>query len=58
MIAEDQALLREGLRSLFEDAGHEVAAALESAERLLATVRGHRPDLVVVDTPHASQLHR
>lgn len=49
VIAEDQALLREGLRSLFEDAGHEVPAALESAERLLATVRGHRPDLVVVD---------
>lgn len=49
VIAEDQALLREGLRSLFQDAGHEVAAALESAERLLATVRGHRPDLVVVD---------
>ena len=49
VIVEDQALLREGLRSLFEDAGHEVPAALEDGERLLATVRGHRPDLVVVD---------
>ena len=49
VIAEDQALLREGLRALFDDAGHELLAALEDASRLLATVRGHRPDLVVLD---------
>lgn len=49
VIAEDQALLREGLRALFADAGHEVVASLEDAGLLLATVRGHRPDLVVVD---------
>ena len=49
VIAEDQALLREGLRSLFEDAGHEVLAAPQDAGRLPATVHGHRPDLVVVD---------
>ena len=49
VIAEDQALLREGLRALFDDAGHEVLAALEDAERLPATVRAHRPDLVVLD---------
>ena len=49
VIAEDQALLREGLRRLFEDAGHEVVASLEDARRLPATVSGHRPDLVVVD---------
>ena len=49
VIAEDQALLREGLVRLFEDAGHEVLAALEDARRLLAVVAGHRPDLVVLD---------
>ena len=49
VIAEDQALLREGLRALFDDAGHEVVASLEDAERLPATVRAHRPDLVVLD---------
>ena len=49
VIAEDQALLREGLRRLFEDEGHVVVAAHEDARRLLSTVSGHRPDLVVVD---------
>ena len=33
LIAEDQALLREGLARLFEDAGHEVVAALADAEQ-------------------------
>jgi DNA-binding NarL/FixJ family response regulator len=49
VIAEDQALLREGLAHLFRDAGHEVVASHGDAERLLAAVTGHRPDLVVVD---------
>ena len=49
IIAEDQVLLREGLRRLFEDAGHEVVASHDDAERLLPAVAGHRPDLVVVD---------
>jgi DNA-binding NarL/FixJ family response regulator len=49
VIAEDQALLREGLGRLFEDAGHEVAASLGDAQHLLPTIIGHRPDLLVVD---------
>ena len=49
VIAEDQVLLREGLGRLFEDGGHQVVASLDDAEHLLATVAGHRPDLVVVD---------
>jgi DNA-binding NarL/FixJ family response regulator len=49
VIAEDQVLLREGLGRLFEDAGHEVVASKGDAEGLLPTVRGHRPDLLVVD---------
>jgi DNA-binding NarL/FixJ family response regulator len=49
VIAEDQALLREGLTRLFADGGHEVVASLSDAERLVPTVAGHRPDLVVVD---------
>ena len=49
VIAEDQVLLREGLARLFGDAGHEVVASLGDAEHLLPAVRGHRPDLVVVD---------
>jgi DNA-binding NarL/FixJ family response regulator len=49
LIAEDQALLREGLGRLFEDAGHEVAASVGDAESLVAKMIGHRPDLLVVD---------
>ncbi|WP_205697562.1 response regulator transcription factor [Conexibacter sp. SYSU D00693] len=49
VIAEDQALLREGLVRLFENAGHEVAAAVDDADRLRGAVSEHRPDLAVVD---------
>jgi DNA-binding NarL/FixJ family response regulator len=49
VIAEDQVLLREGLGRLFIDGGHEVAASRGDARDLVATVAGHRPDLVVVD---------
>jgi DNA-binding NarL/FixJ family response regulator len=49
VIAEDQVLLREGLGRLFVDGGHEVAASRGDAGNLVATVAGHRPDLVVVD---------
>jgi DNA-binding NarL/FixJ family response regulator len=49
VIAEDQALLRDGLVRLFENAGHEVAAAVDDADRLRAAVSEHRPDLAVVD---------
>ena len=49
LIAEDQALLREGLVRLFEDGGHEVVGAHGDAQHVEAAVRGHRPDLVVLD---------
>jgi DNA-binding NarL/FixJ family response regulator len=49
VIAEDQALLREGLSKLFESAGHEVVAAVDDADRLRAGVAEHEPDLAVVD---------
>jgi DNA-binding NarL/FixJ family response regulator len=49
VIAEDQVLLREGLGRLFEDGGHHVAASRGDARDLVATVAGHKPDLVVLD---------
>jgi DNA-binding NarL/FixJ family response regulator len=49
LIAEDQALLREGLARFFTDGGHEVVATYGDARHLGAAVRGHRPDLVVLD---------
>jgi DNA-binding NarL/FixJ family response regulator len=49
VIAEDQALLRAGLGHLFEDAGHDVMAAVDDADRLRAAIAEHGPDLAVVD---------
>jgi DNA-binding NarL/FixJ family response regulator len=49
VLAEDAALLREGLVGILERAGHEVVAAVGDAEALLAFVGRHEPDLVVTD---------
>jgi DNA-binding NarL/FixJ family response regulator len=49
VIAEDSALLREGLVRLLEDRGHQVAAAVEDASSLLTAVAEHHPDVVVTD---------
>ena len=49
VIAEDQVLLREGLARLFQDGGHQVVASRGDARDLVATVAGHKPDLVVLD---------
>jgi DNA-binding NarL/FixJ family response regulator len=49
VIAEDAALMREGLVGLLVDRGHEVCAAVADADALLAAVAEHRPDVAVVD---------
>ncbi len=49
VIAEDAALLREGLTRLLIDRGHEVCAAVADGDALLAAVGEHRPDVTVVD---------
>ena len=49
VIAEDVVLLREGLVGIMERAGHEVVAAVDDAEALLAFVAHTRPDIVVTD---------
>jgi DNA-binding NarL/FixJ family response regulator len=49
IIAEDSALLRQGLVLLISEAGHEVAAAVPSAEELLRVVADDQPDVAVVD---------
>ncbi|MFE6863706.1 response regulator [Nocardia sp. NPDC057668] len=49
VIAEDDALLREGLVLLLRTAGIEVVAALDNAEDFLTLVTADRPDAVVVD---------
>ena len=49
VIAEDAALLREGLTRLLEDRGHTVCAAVTDGDLLLAAVAEHKPDVTVVD---------
>ena len=49
VIAEDSALLRDGLAQLLQLRGVEVAAAVGDADALLAAVAEHRPDVAVVD---------
>ena len=49
LIADDNALLREGIASLLEDVGHEVVARAASADELLLKVRSYTPDVAIVD---------
>jgi DNA-binding NarL/FixJ family response regulator len=49
VIADDEALLREGLARLLEDAGFEVAGRCGDAEALLHMVEARRPDVAIVD---------
>ena len=49
VIAEDAAVLRDGLVHLLTDRGHRVLAAVPDAEALRAAVEEHRPDVAVVD---------
>ena len=49
VIAEDFALLREGLARLLAEDGHEVVAAVADAEELVRAVEAEHPDLVVTD---------
>jgi len=49
VIAEDLALLREGLQRLLEDRGFEVVAAVADGDALVRAAVGHKPDIAVVD---------
>lgn len=49
VIAEDDVLLREGVASLLQNAGFEVAGCVGTGSELLALVERTAPDLVIVD---------
>ncbi|GAA2601881.1 response regulator transcription factor [Streptomyces violaceus] len=49
VLAEDSVLLREGLVGLMERFGHQVVAAVGSADELTEAVAAHEPDIVVTD---------
>ena len=49
VIAEDLALLRDGLERLLRDSGFDVVAAVADGDALLAAVEEHVPDVAIVD---------
>jgi DNA-binding NarL/FixJ family response regulator len=49
VIAEDLALLRDGLTRLLRDNGFEVVAAVTERDALVHAVLGERPDVAIVD---------
>jgi DNA-binding NarL/FixJ family response regulator len=49
VVADDDALLREGIASLLQEAGHEVVGRSGDADDLLLKVRSYGPDLAIVD---------
>jgi DNA-binding NarL/FixJ family response regulator len=49
VIAEDAAVLREGLARLLADRGHEICAAVADAQALRTAVAEHAPDAVIAD---------
>jgi DNA-binding NarL/FixJ family response regulator len=49
VIAEDNALLREGLVALLREKGIDVVAQAEDGPGLVRIVAGHKPDLAIVD---------
>jgi len=49
VLAEDALLLREGLVSILERAGHTVTAAVGDADALVVAVRHDPPDVVITD---------
>ena len=49
MVADDNALLREGIASLLVEAGHEVVGRAVDADDLRLKVRSYTPDIAIVD---------
>jgi DNA-binding NarL/FixJ family response regulator len=49
VVADDDALLREGIASLLEQSGYEVVGRASDARELMLKVRSYLPDVAVVD---------
>jgi DNA-binding NarL/FixJ family response regulator len=49
VVADDDALLREGIASLLRGAGHDVVGRAGNADDLLLKVRSYLPDVAIVD---------
>jgi DNA-binding NarL/FixJ family response regulator len=49
VVADDDALLREGIASLLQEAGHRIVGRASDARDLLLKVRSYLPDVAIVD---------
>jgi DNA-binding NarL/FixJ family response regulator len=49
VVADDNALIREGLAALLRESGMDVVGKCADPDELLAAVRAHEPDVAVVD---------
>jgi DNA-binding NarL/FixJ family response regulator len=49
VVADDDALLREGIASLLEQSGYEVVGRASDARELMLKVRSYLPDVAIVD---------
>ena len=49
VVADDNALLREAIASLLEDAGHQIVGRSGDADDLLLKIRSYTPDVAIVD---------
>src|SRR3954468_14648230 len=49
VVGDDNALLREGIASLLEEAGHTVVGRVGDADDLMLKVRSYAPDVAIVD---------
>ena len=58
VIAEDSALLREGLARILTEGGFDVVAQAANADELHDAVRRRKPDVAVVDVRMPPDAHR
>jgi DNA-binding NarL/FixJ family response regulator len=49
VVADDSAIVRDGLRHLLEAHGHEIAATAADGDELVAAVERTRPDVALID---------
>lgn len=49
IVVDDSMLIREGVSTMLTRAGHQVVAALDAPDRVLAMVRQHQPAVVILD---------
>jgi DNA-binding NarL/FixJ family response regulator len=49
VVAEDAAIMRDGLTQTLSRRGHDVVAAVADPDSLLAAVKAHHPDVAIID---------